>query len=130
MLALDSNTLIYYFKGVGRVAEHLQATPPREIGIPSIVLYELEVGLGRLGQREHRRRELAQLLQLVRILPFDESSARAAAGIRVRLETLGMPIGPLDTLIAGTALGHGAVLVTHNTGEFHRVPGLTVMDWF
>ena len=38
-------------------------------------------------------------------------------------------IGPLDTLIAAHALALGAVLVTHNTREFTRVPKLTVEDW-
>ena len=31
MLALDTNTLIYYFKGTGRVADHLKATAPRPL---------------------------------------------------------------------------------------------------
>ena len=45
MFALDTNTLVYFFKGAGRVASQLLATPPAEIGIPSIVLYELEAGI-------------------------------------------------------------------------------------
>lgn len=35
-----------------------------------------------------------------------------------------------DTLIAGTALAHGATLVTHNTKEFRRVPHLALADWY
>jgi tRNA(fMet)-specific endonuclease VapC len=38
-------------------------------------------------------------------------------------------IGPFDTLIAAQALRLGAVLVTHNTEEFSRVPGLRCEDW-
>ena len=41
-----------------------------------------------------------------------------------------MPIGPLDNLIAGTAIAAGARLVTHNRSEFGRVPGLRIVDWF
>jgi tRNA(fMet)-specific endonuclease VapC len=41
----------------------------------------------------------------------------------------GTPIGPHDVLIAGQALARGLVLVTHNTREFRRVPGLVVEDW-
>ena len=130
MLALDTNTLVYYFKGIGNVAQHLKVTPPREVGIPSVVLYELEVGIAKSTAPRKRRQSLANLLRLVRILSFDEASARAAAGIRTRLETAGTPIGPLDTLIAGTALRHSATLVTHNTMEFSRVPGLQVIDWY
>ena len=49
---------------------------------------------------------------------------------RARLEGLGTPIGPLDTLIAGTALAHRAVLVSRNIREFGRVAGLEVVDWY
>ena len=131
MLALDTNTLVYFFKGIGNVAQHLRlrATPPREIGIPALVLYELEVGIAKSSQPESRRQALAALLKLVRILPFDEPSARAAADIRVRLEATGMPIGPVDPLIAATAMAHSAILVTHNTRELSRIPGLRVVDW-
>lgn len=129
MLALDTNTLVYFFKGIGGVAQRLQATPPREVGIPAVVLYELEVGIAKSRSPEHRRSALGALLQLARILPFDAASARCAADARARLEVAGTPIGPLDTLIAGTALAHSATLVTHNTREFSRVPGLSIVDW-
>ena len=42
--ALDTNTLIYFFKGMGRVAESMLDQPPSEVAIPSVVLYELEFG--------------------------------------------------------------------------------------
>jgi tRNA(fMet)-specific endonuclease VapC len=52
-----------------------------------------------------------------------------AASIRSRLESEGRPIGPHDTLIAATALRHGAALVTRNVEEFSRVQGLEVLNW-
>ena len=53
-----------------------------------------------------------------------------AARVRAALEESGEAIGPLDTLIAGTALAARATLVTHNTREFRRVPGLRIEDWY
>jgi tRNA(fMet)-specific endonuclease VapC len=50
--------------------------------------------------------------------------------VRFDLERIGAKIGPLDTLIAGTALAHGATLVTHNTEEFSRISGLRLEDWY
>jgi tRNA(fMet)-specific endonuclease VapC len=50
--------------------------------------------------------------------------------VRVDLERRGLPIGPLDNLIAGVALARRATLVTRNTREFSRVPNLAIMDWY
>jgi tRNA(fMet)-specific endonuclease VapC len=127
---LDSNTLVYYFKGLGKVLGHLRATRPRDVAIPVVVLYELEVGIAKSTQPLKRRMALDALLQTISVLPFDEGAARAAAQVRVSLERKGTPIGPIDTLIAGIALNHHATLVTHNRREFARVPGLKVVDWY
>lgn len=61
-------------------------------------------------------------------VPFDHE-AHEAARIRVELERHGSAIGPIDLLIAGTALSRGAILVTNNTREFSRVKGLRLADW-
>ncbi len=130
MFVLDSNTVIYYFQGKGRVAENLLRTSPREVALPAIVVYELEVGTAKLGEPDKRRRLLDQLVDGLTVLPFGIEEARAGARIRVELEHAGMKIGPMDNLIAATALRHSASLVTHNVEEFARVPGLKICDWF
>jgi len=61
--------------------------------------------------------------------PFDLDDAREAGEIRAELEAQGTPIGWHDTLIAAQARRRGATLVTSNTREFGRVPGLLVVDW-
>ncbi len=53
----------------------------------------------------------------------------ATTQIKVALRLAGTPIGPNDTAITGHAIAAGAVLVTNNTGEFERVPCLTLEDW-
>jgi tRNA(fMet)-specific endonuclease VapC len=62
-------------------------------------------------------------------LPFDNAAARDYASIRSHLATAGQPIGPNDTMIAAIARSRGTTLVTHNTAEFSRVPGLLIEDW-
>ena len=130
MYALDTNTLIYFFRGMGNVAAHLLGRRPAEISIPSVVLYEIETGIAKSSHPEKRRAQFDQLLDVVSVLPFDHDAAVCAASIRAILEKQGRPIGPLDTLIAATALSAGATLVTHNTGEFSRVSELPLADWF
>ncbi len=130
MYVLDTNTLIYYFKGMGRVGERLLAHSPQEIGIPALVVYELEVGLAKSIAPEKRRRQLADMLTVVDLLPFGAAEARQAAQIRATLEKMGELIGLYDVLIAATALANQSKLVTHNVREFSRVEGLQVVDWY
>ncbi|MEI6147236.1 MAG: type II toxin-antitoxin system VapC family toxin [Methylococcales bacterium] len=129
MYALDTNTVIYFFKDKGCVAQHLFSLPPYEIALPSVVLYELEVGIAKSRAPEKRRAQLNELLTVVRVWPFEEKTAVISAQLRATLEQAGTPIGPLDIMIAGTALANNAILVTHNTKEFSRIDGLHLEDW-
>ena len=127
---LDTNTVIYFFKGMGRVGERLLATPPAQVALPAVVLYELQTGVEKSAAPKKRRAQLEALVSSLRVLPFGPQEALASARLRAQLETRGQPIGPIDTLIAGTALAHGGVLVTRNLDEFRRVPGLVVESWY
>ena len=128
MILLDSNTLIDYLKGHESVISHLQAASPHEIAIPSVVAYEIEYGSLRTGS-VRRRSIVSRLLADLEQVPFDHEAAKEAARIRVELENHGHVIGPMDLLIAGTAVSRRAVLVTNNTQEFSRVKGLRLSDW-
>lgn len=130
MFVLDTNTLIYFFKGIGKVEKNLLSKSPKEIGIPAIVLFELEVGIGKSKSPRKRIRRLNDLISVVSVLPFGIKEAKSAAIIRVQLEKQGVPIGPLDILIGGTALARQAILVTHNIKEFGRIEKLQVEDWY
>ncbi len=130
MFVLDTNTLIYFFKDQGKVKSKLLAQSPQDIGIPTIVVYELFVGIEKSPFSEKRSEQLHQLINTVNLLPFDLAASIHAARIRVHLESIGKKIGPLDTMIAATARANQGVLVTHNTREFARVPDLLLEDWY
>ena len=128
--ALDTNTLIYFFKGVGNVKNRLLSVPPSEIVVPAIVLFELEFGIAKSSSPRKRISQLKDFATLVNVLPFGPAEAKAAAQIRARLEKKGIPIGPYDVLIAACAKANNLILVTHNLKEFKRIEGLKVEDWF
>jgi tRNA(fMet)-specific endonuclease VapC len=130
MYVLDTNTLIYFFKGLGGVSKRVLALPPKQISIPSIVLYELEVGIARSTSPKKRRKQLEDFTSLVKVLPFGTEEARSAASIRVDLEKKGRPIGPYDILIAAVAMTNQFTLVTRNTAEFSRIKGLRLENWY
>ena len=115
---------------MGNVHHTLLKTAPSEIGIPAIVLYEIEVGIAKSNSPQKRIQQLNALTTLINIIPFDEKEAKTAAIIRTDLEKKGTPIGPYDVLIAATALSHNNTLVTHNTKEFERISNLKLEDWY
>ena len=129
MSILDTNTLIYFFKGTGNVADNLLAVSPKDIGIPAVVLYELEYGIAKSSSPKKRKKQLEELCALVKVLPFGIEEAKTSAVIRAALEKKGTPIGPYDVMIAGTALSKQGTLVTNNTKEFRRVNRLQIIDW-
>ena len=130
MYVLDTNTLIYFFKGLGAVSENLLTKAPIDIAIPAIVLFELEIGIARSTSPQKRKQQLKEMTSLVQILPFGYSEALIAASIRVDLEKQGLLIGPYDILIAAVAISNKGILVTHNTKEFKRIKGLQLEDWY
>jgi len=130
VFALDANALIHALKGIGQVRRAIEGTRPTDLAVPAVVAYELEVGTLRSRNPAARRRELNRLLTVLTVLPFDRQAADRGARVHFDLERKGSQIGPLDTLIAGTVLAHAATLVTHNTEEFSRIPGLQVEDWY
>jgi tRNA(fMet)-specific endonuclease VapC len=127
---LDTNTLIYFFKGIGNVKKRLLFLPPNEIGVPTIVLFELEVGIAKSSSPRKRISQLKDFTDIVSVIPFGIAEAKAAAQIRAKLEKKGIPIGPYDVLIAACAKANNLMLVTHNIKEFKRIEGLRLEDWY
>ena len=127
---LDTNVCIAIVRGQPEsVLKRLRGKAIGQVGISSLTLAELEFGAAKSQRSEQSRLALAEFLLPLEIAPFDDEAAAAYGNVRAVLEKKGKPIGPLDTLIAAHALALGAVLVTHNTREFARVPGLSVEDW-
>jgi tRNA(fMet)-specific endonuclease VapC len=133
MICLDTNVVVAILAGRspsvrGRFDEaRLVGTP---IVLSVIALFELQFGAANSARPESNSHVLNAFLESgVEILSFDREDATEAAAIRAHLRALGKPIGPYDILIAAQARRRGAVLVTSNTREFQRVPGLLVVDW-
>lgn len=124
---LDANVVIAMLRGHEAVNARFRRHRPSDFGLPTIVEHELLFGAFR-GQRvEHNVAQVDGLR--FEILVFDREDARHAGRLRAHLARLGRPIGPYDVLIAGQALARSLTLLTHNTAEFGRVPGLLFEDW-
>jgi tRNA(fMet)-specific endonuclease VapC len=130
MYVLDTNTLIYFFKGLGHIPKKLLSISPDQIAIPSVVLYELNVGIAKSSSPQKRSQQLNDLCSWVKILDFGQAEASASAKIRADLEKKGLPIGHHDLLIAGTAIVQNGILITRNIKEFNRIPKLELENWY
>jgi tRNA(fMet)-specific endonuclease VapC len=127
---LDSNVCIQYLRGRNLlVQQRLAAKPNQEIRLCSVVDAELYFGTFRSAKPAANRAKVDTFVGSYLSLSFDRQAADVHARIRHHLETLGTPIGPYDLQIAAIALVNGCTLVTHNTAEFIRVPGLLLEDW-
>lgn len=126
---LDTDTVVALLRGDDRLARKARRQPLKSLGISAVTLYELRVGVEKSRDQEKNRRSLDDALAPFALLPFDDDASLAAAKVRATLEKKGRGIEPYDTLIAGQALSLGLRLVTANTREFRRVPGLKLENW-
>ena len=129
MLLLDTNICVFLMKNRFPAAtQKLLNSDPSEIAVSSVTLFELEYGAAKSQWPEKNRNNVKLFLAPFTIVPFDGNDAIAAGEIRQILEKAGTPIGPYDLQIAAQGLARGYTVVTHNTGEFSRVPNLQVID--
>lgn len=130
MYLLDSNICIYFMKNTyPLLTKKILSQDTSTFMISSITVFELEYGAEKSNWGEKNRRKMAMFLAPFRILPFDTNDAMVAGKIRAYLEQRGTPIGPYDIQIAAQGISRGITVVTHNTDEFSRVPGIQLEDW-
>ena len=125
---LDANAVIALLNDTtSPIARRIRRYAPRDIGVPAVVIHELYYGAFK-SQRVEKNVTRVNALQFP-VVEFDLEDAWQAGEVRAHLASKGTPIGPYDVLIAGQAKARKLTLVTHNTTEFQRVPGLKVEDW-
>jgi tRNA(fMet)-specific endonuclease VapC len=130
---LDSNAWINSIRrgSSSNVSIRLSMTPRKDVFLCSVVLGELLFGAyhGDPLKRSKNLLAIANLRQDHTSLPYGDAEAEECARIREDLVRKGTPIGSNDMMIAAIAMANGLKLVTHNTAEFSRVPGLQLEDW-
>lgn len=129
MILLDTNICIYIINmRPPEVLARFREYRLGEIGVCSVVAAELAYGVAK-SQSARNRSALEMFLAPLEVLPFDQAAVWAYGELRASLEREGQPIGALNTMIAAHALSLDAPLVTNNTREFARVPGLRLENW-
>jgi tRNA(fMet)-specific endonuclease VapC len=124
---LDTDTCVFALRHHAEVRRRFGKVSPDDVVVSAMTLAELRFGSLRSQHPAKTWRDVEALLEPIRVLPFDEGAALAHAELRMALKT--KPIGERDLVIASVAAARRLAVVTHNTREFARVPGLVCEDW-
>jgi tRNA(fMet)-specific endonuclease VapC len=126
---LHTNAAIELLKEHPQMLHHVRHVGRSALRICAPVEAELWFGVAKSARQEQNRTRLLTLLEWLPCLPFAGQATQHFGDIRAYLASQGTPIGPHDLQIAAIAVAHDLTLITHNTREFARVPGLKLEDW-
>ena len=126
---LDTNIISHFIKySQGAVAQRIEEVGEKNVFTSIIVAAELRFGARKKGSLQMTTK-IDEALERTRIAKLEPPVDNIYAEIRAVLEERGTLIGGNDMLIAAHALATGSTLVTANTREFSRVPGLEIENW-
>lgn len=127
---LDTNICIYIAKGQPlAMRQRFERHTLRELVMSVVTLGELRFGAEKSQARDRALATIEQLAQVISPCALPMSAAEHYGSIRAALQKQGLPIGNNDLWLAAHARAEGWILVTNNTREFARVPGLQVENW-
>jgi len=126
---LDTNIVIYTIKNRPSQVREIFMLHEGQMCISSVSLGELIFGAERSLQTERNLADINGLVARLDVAAFESHAAEHFGQLRAELYNIGQPIGPYDMMIAGHARSMGLILVTNNSEEFARVPGLRVENW-
>jgi tRNA(fMet)-specific endonuclease VapC len=127
---LDTDTASFIMnRSSFHAIRRLESQGVGEVCISAICRSELEYGVEVSPRRGKDSHSLDVLLRHIEVLDYPSDAALDYAQIRAFLKAQGRPIGANDLFIAAHARRLGLTLVTNNTREFLRVPGLKIENW-
>jgi tRNA(fMet)-specific endonuclease VapC len=126
---LDTNIISDAIRNTrGSCATRIGEEAPENLCTSIIVAAELRFGAEKKGSPELAGR-VDRALASLSVMALNSDADRFYGQLRADLERRGQLIGANDMLIAAHALAIDAVVVTDNTDEFSRVPGLQIENW-
>jgi tRNA(fMet)-specific endonuclease VapC len=126
---LDTDTCIYVMRDRPPGLRQRFNESAGQLCISMITLAELLYGAEKSHRRAENLRAVDQFAAHLAVLAFSPQAAAHYAQIRADLERQGLVAGPYDMLIGAHARSEGLTIVTNNTREFERMPGLRVENW-
>ena len=127
---LDTDICIYIIKRKPeQIIKRFEKLSPGDVCLSVVTVSELYAGVEKSAFPERNREALEQFLLPFDIFGYGIEEAKIYGQIRAALEKLGTPIGAYDLMIAAHCLCRCFTLITNNSREFERVPGLIIENW-
>lgn len=125
---LDTNMCIYLMKNQPEaVGRRFAQCHVGDVVMSAITYAELEYGVAASADAAREQANLAALIEDIPVAPFDLQAGTAYGP--VRMATRAIRSDHLDKLIAAHALSLHVTLVTNNSRDFSRYPGIAVENW-
>ena len=129
MYLIDTDTVIYSFKGHPEVVENLKSHLSDSVKISIISYMELYYGAYKSERVMANAARVKTLGQSIEMVPINSAVAETFGMIKAALESGGNRLDDFDLVIAATALANNMILVTNNTDHFRRIDGLRIENW-
>lgn len=137
LLDTDHLTILQRKRGADyqRLSVRMNRHPPTVFFASVVSFHEQVLGFNAILQRSGSRAETLFAYSLfesilrdyveLHVLPIDDQAFDAFERIRPACRR----VGTNDLLIGSIGLSRGMVLLTRNTIDFERIPGLMIEDW-
>ncbi len=122
---LDTDVFSYLFKGHPLAGVYQPLLRGHSLAISFMTVAELFQGAIRAEWGGRQLKRLETQIKSYLVIPSSHEICRKWGEVRsIRRH---QPISPEDAWIAATALEYNCALVTHNSADFHSIPGLTII---
>lgn len=132
---LDTDTMSLLERNHAEVLRHFAMHPPESLAVTVITVEEKLTGWysvirqakkpEQLLRGYSRLAEAVDWLKALRVLRFSSSAFHRYEELRSQFPRS----GKMDLYIAAIVLEANATMITRNTQDFLKIPGLTIQDW-
>lgn len=128
MYLLDTNIVIFSFRGNHKVNAKIKEIGFKNCFISEITIAELQCGAVKSNHKKHNINLITEFIKKVKVIPIIEI-IDVFAEEKIRLEKLGTKLENFDLLIGATAIANELILVTNNTKHLQRMSIKNIEDW-
>jgi tRNA(fMet)-specific endonuclease VapC len=129
MYLLDTDTIIYIFKGHPCVRKNLERHFHDPLKLSVITLMELYYGAYKSKKTAVNLARIRTLESELEIIPLGRETVETFGMIKADLERMGTPLDDFDLILASCAIAHNLILISNNVRHFERIDGLKIENW-